>query len=42
MSQGVGIVGAVVAPFKGTWLEKTYCGLARMAALEAVKDAQRR
>ena len=39
MSKRVGIVGAGVTPFKGTWREKTYYELAQMAAREAVKDA---
>ncbi len=40
MSKKVGIVGAGVTPFKGTWREKTYYELAQMATREAVKDAQ--
>ncbi|MBW1677592.1 MAG: thiolase family protein [Deltaproteobacteria bacterium] len=40
MSKRVGIVGAGVTPFKGTWREKTYYELSQMAAREAVKDAQ--
>jgi len=40
MSKRVGIVGAGVTPFKGTWREKTYYELAQMATREAVKDAQ--
>ncbi len=40
MSRRVGIVGAAVTPFKGTWREKTYYELAQMATREAVKDAQ--
>ncbi len=40
MSKRVGIVGAAVTPFKGTWREKTYYELAQMATREAVKDAQ--
>ncbi len=40
MSKRVGIVGAGVTPFKGTWREKTYYELAQMAAREAVRDAQ--
>jgi len=39
MSRCVGIVGAGVTPFKGTWREKTYYELAQMATREAVKDA---
>ena len=39
MSKRVGIVGAGVTPFKGTWREKTYYELAQMATREAVKDA---
>ena len=39
MSKRVGIIGAGVTPFKGTWREKTYYELAQMAAREAVKDA---
>jgi acetyl-CoA C-acetyltransferase len=40
MSERVGIVGAGVTPFKGTWREKTYYELAQLATREAVKDAQ--
>lgn len=40
MSKRVGIVGAAVTPFKGTWREKTYYELAQWATREAVKDAQ--
>jgi acetyl-CoA C-acetyltransferase len=40
MSKRVGIVGAGVTPFKGTWREKTYYELAQMAAREAVADAK--
>ena len=40
MSKRVGIVGAGVTPFKGSWKEKTYYELAQMATREAVKDAQ--
>jgi len=40
MSRRVGIVGAGVTPFKGSWKEKTYYELAQMATREAVKDAQ--
>jgi acetyl-CoA C-acetyltransferase len=40
MSKRVGIVGAGVTPFKGTWREKTYYELAQMATREAVRDAQ--
>lgn len=40
MSKRVGIVGAGVTPFKGTWREKTYYELAQMATREAVKDAR--
>lgn len=40
MSKRVGIVGAAVTPFKGTWREKTYYELAQMATREAVKDAR--
>jgi acetyl-CoA C-acetyltransferase len=40
MSKKVGIVGAAVTPFKGSWKEKTYYELAQMATREAVKDAQ--
>ena len=40
MSKRVGIIGAGVTPFKGTWREKTYYELAQMAAREAVKDAK--
>lgn len=40
MSRRVGIVGAGVTPFKGSWKEKTYYELAQMAVREAVKDAQ--
>ena len=40
MSKRVGIVGAAVTPFKGTWREKTYYELAQMATREAVADAQ--
>jgi acetyl-CoA C-acetyltransferase len=40
MSGRVGIVGAGVTPFKGTWREKTYYELAQMATREAVKNAQ--
>jgi acetyl-CoA C-acetyltransferase len=40
MAKRVGIVGAGVTPFKGTWREKTYYELAQMATREAVKDAQ--
>lgn len=39
MSKRVGIVGAAVTPFKGTWREKTYYELAQMATREAVRDA---
>jgi acetyl-CoA C-acetyltransferase len=39
MSKRVGIVGAGVTPFKGTWREKTYYELAQMATRDAVKDA---
>ena len=39
MSKRVGIVGAGVTPFKGTWREKTYYELAQMATREAVADA---
>jgi len=39
MSKRVGIVGAGVTPFKGTWREKTYYELAQWATREAVKDA---
>jgi acetyl-CoA acetyltransferase len=39
MPKQVGIVGAGVTPFKGTWREKTYYKLAQMATREAVKDA---
>jgi acetyl-CoA C-acetyltransferase len=40
MAKRVGIVGAGVTPFKGTWREKTYYELAQMATREAVKDAR--
>jgi acetyl-CoA C-acetyltransferase len=40
MARRVGIVGAAVTPFKGTWREKTYYELAQWATREAVKDAQ--
>jgi acetyl-CoA C-acetyltransferase len=40
MAKRVGIVGAGVTPFKGTWREKTYYELAQMATREAVQDAQ--
>jgi acetyl-CoA C-acetyltransferase len=40
MPKRVGIVGAGVTPFKGTWREKTYYELAQMATREAVKDAK--
>jgi acetyl-CoA C-acetyltransferase len=40
MSKRVGIVGAGVTPFKGTWTEKTYYELAQMATREAVFNAQ--
>lgn len=40
MAKRVGIIGAGVTPFKGTWREKTYYELAQMAAREAIKDAQ--
>ncbi len=40
MSKRVGIVGAGVTPFKGTWREKTFYELAQMATREAVKDAR--
>ncbi|MFW6147114.1 MAG: thiolase family protein [Thermodesulfobacteriota bacterium] len=40
MSGRIGIIGAGVTPFKGTWREKTYYELAQMAVREAVKDAQ--
>lgn len=40
MAKRVGIVGAGVTPFKGTWREKTYYELAQMATRDAVKDAQ--
>jgi acetyl-CoA C-acetyltransferase len=40
MPKRVGIVGAGVTPFKGTWREKTYYELAQMATREAVRDAQ--
>jgi acetyl-CoA C-acetyltransferase len=40
MSKRVGIVGAAVTPFKGTWREKTYYELAQMATRDSVKDAQ--
>lgn len=40
MSKRVGIVGAGVTPFKGTWREKTYYELAQMATREAALDAQ--
>jgi acetyl-CoA C-acetyltransferase len=40
MSKEVGIVGAAVTPFKGSWKEKTYYELAQMATREAIKDAQ--
>jgi acetyl-CoA acetyltransferase len=40
MSRRIGILGAGVTPFKGTWREKTYYELAQMAVREAVKDAQ--
>jgi acetyl-CoA C-acetyltransferase len=40
MSKKVGIVGAAVTPFKGSWKEKTYYELAQMATREAIKDAQ--
>ena len=39
MSKRVGIIGAGVTPFRGTWREKTYYELAQMATREAVKDA---
>jgi acetyl-CoA C-acetyltransferase len=39
MSKRVGIIGAGVTPFKGTWREKTYYELAQMATREAVRDA---
>lgn len=39
MSKRLGIVGAGVTPFKGTWHEKTYYKLVQMATLEAMKDA---
>jgi acetyl-CoA C-acetyltransferase len=39
MSKRVGIIGAGVTPFKGTWREKTYYELAQMATREAIKDA---
>jgi len=39
MGKRVGIVGAGVTPFKGTWREKTYYELAQMATRGAVKDA---
>ena len=37
MAKRVGIVGAGVTPFKGTWREKTYYELAQMATREAVR-----
>jgi acetyl-CoA C-acetyltransferase len=40
MSKRVGIVGAAVTPFKGTWREKTYYELAQMATREVLKDAK--
>jgi acetyl-CoA C-acetyltransferase len=40
MPKRVGIVGAGVTPFKGTWREKTYYELAQMATREAIKDSQ--
>ena len=40
MGKRVGIVGAGVTPFKGTWREKTYYELAQEATREAVKDAK--
>jgi acetyl-CoA C-acetyltransferase len=40
MSKKVGIVGAAVTPFKGSWKEKTYYELAQMATREAINDAQ--
>ena len=40
MSKRVGIVGAGVTPFKGTWREKTYYELAQMATREAVENAK--
>jgi len=40
MSKRIGIIGAGVTPFKGTWREKTYYELAQMATREAVRDAQ--
>ncbi len=39
MAKRVGIVGAGVTPFKGTWREKTYYELAQWATREAVHDA---
>ncbi|MEW6531021.1 MAG: thiolase family protein [Thermodesulfobacteriota bacterium] len=39
MGKRVGIVGAAVTPFKGTWREKTYYDLAQWATREAVKNA---
>jgi acetyl-CoA C-acetyltransferase len=39
MSKRVGIIGAGVTPFRGTWREKTYYELAQMATREAVRDA---
>jgi acetyl-CoA C-acetyltransferase len=39
MAKRVGIIGAGVTPFKGTWREKTYYELAQMATREAIKDA---
>jgi len=40
MSKKVGVIGAAVTPFKGTWREKTYYELAQWATREAVRDAQ--
>ncbi len=40
MPRRVGVIGAGVTPFKGTWREKTYYELAQMATREAVTDAQ--
>ena len=40
ISKRVGIVGAGVTPFKGTWREKTYYELAQIATRKPVKDAQ--
>jgi acetyl-CoA C-acetyltransferase len=40
MARRVGIVGAGVTPFKGTWREKTYYDLAQWAVRETVRDAQ--